>query len=385
MTAPNRPRLDWLTALRFFAAFGVLICHLVSPYRIQGAGRDIALFGQFGVDFFFVLSGFVLTWSHKPTRSPQRFYWLRFARIWPLHAAVMCALFVLGARAPLGEVVSQLLLVQQWNWNHIFTEGLNGVSWTLSVEAFFYALFPFLIRPLHRRSTGQLIGIAAGAWIIHGVAVFAAISSGMPEAALWLVFSNPASRIGQFVIGMVIAIMLLHQLTPRHKHAQLGVPRETHRVSLFPIAGALALLAVVIGGYVLTGGGWIAFWTWAVTPVMAALVVAAAQYDIRGGRPAPRFLVKLGEWSFAMYLIHRGLVYTHLIPRLDGWPRPLAWLILWIVSFALAAIAYEWFERPVEKWLRARGPRDSSAPLPEPLLDEKPAVSPMSTTDVRRS
>ena len=85
MIGPVPSRLDSLTGLRFFAAEMVVIHHfsnfatLPFLWRYQG-------FGATGVTFFFVLSGFVLTWSFRPADTPGRFYWRRFARIWPLHA-----------------------------------------------------------------------------------------------------------------------------------------------------------------------------------------------------------------------------------------------------------------------------------------------------------
>lgn len=80
------PRLDSLTGLRWWAAFGVFLHHMtnLAPLPVHAA---LAL-GNYGVMFFFVLSGFVLTWSAQAV-STSTFYWRRFARIYPAHLVAL--------------------------------------------------------------------------------------------------------------------------------------------------------------------------------------------------------------------------------------------------------------------------------------------------------
>ena len=88
-----RSRLDSLTGLRWWAAFGVFAYHManLAPLRHQ----SLLNVGYTGVSFFFVLSGFVLTWSAKPSTGVRQFWWRRFARIWPAHfVALIPCLFV---------------------------------------------------------------------------------------------------------------------------------------------------------------------------------------------------------------------------------------------------------------------------------------------------
>ena len=115
-TGVNGPlRLASLTSLRFYAALGVVALHsvpiLVSPHLLALVDA-----GQAGVDFFFVLSGFVLTYAAR-SMSGAVFYWNRFA-VWPLHA-VMWALALttfwwLGQSPRGGPAVSTLFLGQAW-------------------------------------------------------------------------------------------------------------------------------------------------------------------------------------------------------------------------------------------------------------------------------
>jgi hypothetical protein len=151
--------LEALTGLRWFAAFGVFLFHVRDFYPLPGT-PDTALFGNSGVTFFFVLSGFVLTWSFTPNDTAPRFYWRRFARIWPALAvstALAVPVFYSGRAVALDHaqqlgLLASLTLVQAWIPEVLFAG--NPAAWSLSDEAFFYALFPFLVRPLVEPAAG---------------------------------------------------------------------------------------------------------------------------------------------------------------------------------------------------------------------------------------
>src|SRR6185437_10791959 len=85
-------RLDTLTGMRFLAALPIVFLHVGSSFFGLTPLRAAFGYGYVGVSFFFVLSGFVLTWSTD--RIPaRRFWWLRFARIWPAQALVAALVF----------------------------------------------------------------------------------------------------------------------------------------------------------------------------------------------------------------------------------------------------------------------------------------------------
>lgn len=82
-------RLDSLTGLRWWAAFAVFLFHVRNVVRMPAPISDFVSFGNFGVAFFFILSGFVLTWSWRERVGVGTFYWRRFARIYPLHLVTL--------------------------------------------------------------------------------------------------------------------------------------------------------------------------------------------------------------------------------------------------------------------------------------------------------
>ena len=113
--------LDSLTILRGPAALFVFFYHTRWAHVVPSASV-----GYVGVALFFVLSGFVLTWSYKPADGAKKFYLRRFARVYPLHLfffALALAILVLTQEAPsAGATLSNLVLLHTWvpNWDYIF-------------------------------------------------------------------------------------------------------------------------------------------------------------------------------------------------------------------------------------------------------------------------
>jgi peptidoglycan/LPS O-acetylase OafA/YrhL len=150
---PATPKLHALTSLRFFAAAMIVLFHS------QGYFGAIAPLQRFtltqGVCFFFVLSGFILTYAYPSLdgRGVQRFLVSRLARIVPLHLAALL-LYVLLLPAWYRDSVSSAthgaglltaFLMQAWVPLYRVQTAFNGVSWSLSAECFFYLCFPFLL------------------------------------------------------------------------------------------------------------------------------------------------------------------------------------------------------------------------------------------------
>ena len=133
----GRRRLDSLTALRFIAALAVVGVH--GGEILWRPLLPVRSLGYVGVTFFFVLSGFVLTWSHPSGQPARRFYRNRFARVWPLHTVTWLAVVVATTGVAPGSWAA-LGLVQAWVPRAGVNFAANGPSWSLSCDAFFYVL-----------------------------------------------------------------------------------------------------------------------------------------------------------------------------------------------------------------------------------------------------
>lgn len=145
---PSVKHLLPLTSLRFFAAAAIVIFHIQGTF----AWKQISVLAQ-GVSFFFVLSGFILTYVYGKNFDIRLFYVSRFARLWPVH--VVCFLIVsLIIRPfellflPINQISAVLNLGMVHSWLPVkdIPFSYNGPSWSISVEFAFYLFFPFLVK-----------------------------------------------------------------------------------------------------------------------------------------------------------------------------------------------------------------------------------------------
>jgi peptidoglycan/LPS O-acetylase OafA/YrhL len=335
-------RLESLTALRFVAALLVFGNHVGDSFLAEGSPVNHVLqTGFVGVSFFFVLSGFVLTWAWRPEDRTLRFYRRRVARVVPNYLVAWTVALALavatGVVLSATGVAGSLSLLQAWHPNPSVHFAVNPVGWTLSVEAFFYLAFPAIVGPLGRLDVrGRLVVMVACVAASVGWAVVGHIAD--PGARHWVVYVFPVARLPEFVLGIVLAFAL-----------RAG---DLRRV---PLSLALTLAAVA---WAVGLGTPRAFHVAAVTLVPFALVVvAAAQSDLQGSRSRllrTRTLVRLGEWSFAFYLLHelviRGAAAAFDLDRIAG--AGVVVIVLLITSVLASGALARFVERPAEARLR---------------------------------
>jgi peptidoglycan/LPS O-acetylase OafA/YrhL len=349
--------LPALTGMRWVAAFLVFGYHLwvIELFAPTQAGATILrwLFqpGSVGVSFFVILSGVVLMWS-SPTPTCRRFWWRRFARVYPLHLAtagiVVLLLWtgILGNHMSWGAAAANLLLVQSWSPDITYVQSLNTVSWTLSCEAFFYLLFPLITHafagPRRRGLTAAAVAAAAAAVATLGPLAGHLVAD--PETVAWFFHWNPLGRLPEFVLGVALAVLV----------------RVGHRRQSLPLRALWAAAAILtIAGYLLAPATPEALRTAACTlPGFALVLVAAALSDLEGRPTLWRHpvLVRLGEMSFAFYLIHLIVIRVQEVvvgyhPRLGNGPAFALATSTLAVSVAAAWLLHEYVERPARTLL----------------------------------
>ncbi|MEV5608308.1 acyltransferase [Streptomyces sp. NPDC052225] len=355
---PRSDRLDSLTGLRFLAAFAVFTHHFTGASPSGGVAHSPVLFpystmGVNGVGFFFVLSGFLLAWGHRTGTRARVFYRRRAARILPLHlAATVPCIWVFhvwgGVPWDLPSFLASLVLLQTWLPDAVPMFPGNGVSWTLSVEAFFYLLFPLVIRGAYRLRTRTLFVVAgAGLTGMWGVNWWAAAHLS-PSRCEWLM-RLPVTRLPEFALGLALALAVGRGL----------------RIPLRP-----GVLAAVFAAYTVVyvhRGAWLpdpvaGQLSWSVRPLVALfsvlVIVAYVQRERDGWRGwlCTPLMVRLGAWSYAFYLLHQTV--NRLI--LDHWGRPAptnvsVFTLLGVatVTVALSWAAYRYVEEPARRaWTR---------------------------------
>lgn len=342
-------RLDALTSLRFVAALAVFMQH-GAPYFPGDPLDRLTRQGAIGVSFFFVLSGFVLTWSRRRVDTPFRFLRRRVARIWPAHIAAFVALVLVSIR-PLQHplhwgvgVLLSLLLLQAW----VPREGVyfagNSVTWSLSCEMFFYALFPALVRRIvdlsPRGRTRLAIGLVAAVLVIA-----AATPVGDHPLWTWFRYISPPVRLAEFCLGILVALWVEEDRWPR-------IPVWT--------AATLTAAAYLLAGFVPKG-----FTQVAVTVVPICLLIGTvAAHEAVGA--APRVLhhawfVRLGVWSYAFYLMHQ-FVLTAAVTVVERRHATTTGTVVFAEAIALvlsvvaAALLHHIVEHPLERALRGPDP-----------------------------
>ncbi|MEU8886870.1 acyltransferase [Streptomyces sp. NPDC048442] len=357
---PNR--LDSLTSLRFFAAFAVFAHHFSGHGKGTGYGTAPLIFpysmiGGHGVTFFFVLSGFLLTWVFKPQEHPLAFYWRRIGRIWPasLVAAVLgvYAYYIAAHHAiDWPSLISSLFLVQTWFPGVTPNLPGNEVTWTLSVELLFYALFPLAARiavRLRTRTLALLTGLGlVGMWAVNwwAAATFSSPAEG------WIM-RNPLIYLPQFLLGMTVALAV----------------RRGWRLPMRPIVPVLLLGLYVYGYYqgrARLSDAVVGQLDYMVRPTIALLsmliIVAFVQREINGHRGIlnNKALILLGAWSYGFYLLH------HSVSRLAtyAWGRAgddnsvlFDLLGVGLVVTAMSWALFHFVEEPAAKWLNRKMPQ----------------------------
>ncbi|MHB8682493.1 MAG: acyltransferase family protein [Acidimicrobiales bacterium] len=350
----SRARLDSLTGLRFVAAFAVFGFHLIQPQWAKQFSPIFHVFsaGPTGVSFFFILSGFVLTWSHRRGDTARAFIRRRLARIYPLHAATWALtglLFVIYSGFPAKKgALASLFMLSSWIPDNHYYDAMNTPSWSLDCELFFYLLFPLLLAffsgltPRRRRTF--LVGL-----LVLSLVVSVALAPATPGSLkYWALYKFPPTRLIEFVAGILLALELEERVLPR-----------------IPVGFALVVAAAA---YVGAGYSPLAYAGVVVTFVPFLLLIAsAAQADVSERRTvfSRRSFVRLGVWSFAFYLVHGPVIYFlyetwSTLPRSPLGASLFGALALGL-SLATAAVASTFVEQPLERALRVpRGRRTRS-------------------------
>lgn len=318
--------LPSLTSLRAAAALLVFGFHIGrwGVASVPGSGL-----GETGVAFFFVLSGFLLTWGYVGRVDAGRFYVRRFARIYPSHIAMwLVALLVPVTAQPVTwpTAAVNLPLLQAWVPVERFTFGMNGVTWSLSCEVAFYAAFPLALAWLSRRSVRTAWMVAGGAFLLQAVFAVAVSLPGVPSWLSLMGFANPVVRFPEFLLGIAAALAV----------------RSGWRLS-WPVAAVVT--AVCVAGLAVAHGrpadnAWMA-------PLFLLVIVAAASWDCTGRRNwlAAGPLVYAGKVSFAFYLVHE-LVIINLRGPLDTGPA--AALVCLVVASGCAVVLHHGVELPAQ-------------------------------------
>ncbi len=345
-TRASAGELRALTGVRGVAAWFVVFYHIrLSIAGLSTGLRDVFAKGYLAVDFFFLLSGFViwLTWNDRLRTGGMagvpRFLQKRLARIWPLHLVTLAGAVALalvlratGRDDPqfvFPELPLHIVLLQNWG----FTRHLawNDPAWSISAELAAYLLFPLLVMAVDWRRVPSAVLLAL---------------AGLLLLALHLTIDSPTlgtdiPRYGllrcliEFTTGSIVCALWLRWRTAR---AAIGAA----------ISIPTALIIMWIAGLPET---------LFVPALFATLLLLLA---LTSGRPHNPFETRtihyLGEISYATYLSHFILWKAFKLAFVsDANAVSPAEIALYLGLVLLASIAlYHLIERPAQRWLNRR-------------------------------
>lgn len=353
-----RPRLHALTTLRFFAALHVVLFHMRVVGILPGGPwwyQNFASIGFVGVNFFFVLSGFILVYTYEgPELGVRKFWWARFARIYPAYilSLIVAAPFFFFAvrhldlpffawsqRHLVEACVLTLALLQSWVPQAALT--WNSVCWSLSVEAFFYFVFPFFLLRTKKLAPKTLFVCLIALWLVSLTFSFSyvhfhpdgieKINSGETNLFWKNVLSfNPLVRLPEFLIGMLTCRLFL---------ARSGADKFATALVLAGLVGVVAvvLFSPQIPNPVLSAG--------LLSPAFAAIIYGIAHQPKWTSFLAAPWLVLLGDASYSLYLLH-SLVITRVFDSVSRLPRSARVAGSLFAAIAISIAAYLLVEQP---------------------------------------
>jgi peptidoglycan/LPS O-acetylase OafA/YrhL len=361
-----RPRLEGLTTLRFLAALDVILFHLKVEGIVTGGPRwyqNFAAIGYIGVNFFFVLSGFILVYTYAANDlQPWRFWQARFARIYPAYIfslAITAPSFLFAVRhlhlpfyawserhLVLASVFT-LTLVQAWVPQGALT--WNPVCWSLSVEAFSYALFPLLLRRTRTFSNRRLLfwmvcfslislGFSLAYFLIHPDGVEKISSSDV--ALFWknILSFNPLVRLPEFVVGLLTGRLFLRS-RKSHKLGSICILCGTAAILLISIIASRIPNPMISAGFL--------------SPSFALIIYGIAQQPRWTKFLTLSPLVLLGEASYSLYLLH-SFVMTRAFEALSYLPHGLRVVLCLGAAIGASLLSYQCIEEPARRALRPR-------------------------------
>ncbi len=367
-TAPTPPvRITALTSLRGIAALLVVLFHLSGqfPHLAAVYGETFVVKGYLWVDFFFVLSGFILMHVYGAAfraacrwRDVARFLAARVARIYPLHIAVLGAFVALeGTKLMLSEAGAVTLGEPPFGAAHSLyallvnvlmlqavglTDGLtwNGPSWSIGAEWFAYLAFPLLALTVQRIGWRARIALVLAA--MAGLMAIAASGWKLEDAT----FDTGALRcLFEFTMGVVVYLVY-----------RGGIAAGLARRDGFAAAVVLAVVVLLQADAP----------DLLLPPLFALVILAFARNDGLGARlagaPVPEFL---GRISYAIYLCHIFVIEVvnlawlavtgHRVGMALGpWESLLALAAIMGAVIVLAAALNRWIEVPARAALKAR-------------------------------
>jgi peptidoglycan/LPS O-acetylase OafA/YrhL len=344
-----REMLNALTSFRFIAALMVFIFHV-------GIGSAYQT-GYIGVSFFFILSGFIMTYTYKDKLgslgSPdvyqiKKYFIARLAKIYPVHFFTFVLAIPYYFFIPLKhetvlyvfQAITNLLLIHSFiPFGNI---SFNGVSWSLSDELFFYLLFPFILFITIKR-INRIVAKLGFICLLFAILLLTFILLPQNNFTTWLAYYFPVVRIFEFFVGIVMGLVFLETKVLLSKFSKWIF-------SLTEFTSVFLLIVLIFNATNLSQN--IRYSLIYIPCLSLVIFVFAFQKGLISVFLTKKTFIYLGEISFSFYMIH-NLVLSYIFflwqPNITS---TLTILFCLIISLILSMLLFKFFEEPLRKKIR---------------------------------
>ena len=352
---------EWIKSfdgLRFFFILFLMFHHFdsFSDLGVNGWNEIMSWLkeGSVSVNFFFLLSGFVVQYAYKDRLLNKKtgsieFLFNRLAHLYPTYLLFFVGAIAIYSRNQwLGAIQSSGFLLHLFalqSWIPIAPQDLafkwNGLAWAVSTEIFFYLAFIFLVFIPNR----YLIAFASSIFIIVSLQI--SIIGGSSNLAGWFFYISPFCRLLDFLIGMVLCNFVIN-----NKY----VKKNRTIFSFLELLSLVVLFAfVAVGRY--SDIPW--QWRWQIFYLIPCAIIVFVFSFNSGviseilGKP---YFSLLGKISFPLYLCHQEVFYLIKIYLCKD-PMTIDMLFIYgiigiILSIVISFIVYYTVTKPVNMFLR---------------------------------
>ena len=382
-----RKHLYELSSLRFFAAFAIVVLHFRDYLGVENdALMTFLISGQYGVTFFFVLSGFILTYNYKTWFQDSvkvnefwKFLQYRFARLYPVYifALLLDSVFQVSARGGNGDFAGQEITywgawiinafgLQAWVPGVPYTLVWNTPSWSISAELFFYVCFPFICYWLikHFNSFAKLMGLFIAVLVISSYIYFGVldqiyIQHQIPfETAYSIQYYTPIFRLPEFIAGCIAGQLFLMNDDKALNFKELVFGSELKRNIVIIVSAIWFFTRVYTTGYDGTNQTYwlidnsVKFSILLLPFAGIILALSTGETFISKFLRLP-FLVRLGEASYALYITHWTFISVYSLGFLPkSFQSPFMAIIFMVLTVLFSLWVYKNIEIPMKNKLR---------------------------------
>lgn len=355
-------QLDQITFTRFIAALTVVFFHYgqnIFPANISFLFENITA-GPIAVGYFYVLSGFIMAIAYyqpdpaKQTAINKKKYWIaRFARIYPIYLLALLIIVAAKYKTLADDWISlplHLFLFQSWIPGYPIT--LNTPGWSLSVEAFFYFSFPFLLLWIYKHGTKSLSLFSFFLWIGTQFLLLSLLNSEeyAPKTLLHdFIYYNPLMHLNTFIMGLLTGIYF----------KSLNTNKFVKNNSFWLILSFLSIFILIWARpYIEEFLEYkIAFTNGLLSPFfLLFIILLASNKGLIAKALSHPWLILLGEASYSLYILQKPIhgLYDKIITPRISLTENVHFYIFLVILIVVSILSYQYLEKPTRKIIRAK-------------------------------